>query len=255
MGNIFEIRDLHKIYDNGTHAVRGVSFDVQEGEFVGVIGLSGSGKSTMLRCLNRLVEPTSGRILMRGQDITHVHGQELRDVRRSIGMIFQHFNLIPRATVLRNVLSGGLGRMGMFASLTGSFTPMERVRAMECLDLVGLADKARQRATALSGGQQQRVAIARSLFQDPQVLLADEPVASLDPATSHSVMQHLERINREMGKTILCNLHFLSLVRQYATRTVALKDGQVVFTGDGKAIDEARFKEIYGEEAVEVTIH
>ena len=251
---LLEVRDLHKVYDNGTHAVRGVSFAVPRGEFLAVIGLSGSGKSSLLRCINRLVEPTSGSVVLDGRDVTHVRGAELRALRRSIGMVFQHFNLVPRHSVLSNVLTGGLGRTGTLASVLGRFAEQDRERARECLALVGLAGKESQRATSLSGGQQQRVAIARSLLQDPALLLADEPVASLDPATSHSVMQHLERINKELGKTIVCNLHFLSLVRQYATRVVALKAGQVVFQGAAQEIDAARFREIYGEEAREVSI-
>jgi len=251
---LLAVHDLHKVYDNGTHAVRGVSFEVQQGDFLAIIGLSGSGKSTLLRCINRLVEPTSGSVSMHGKEVTHVRGAELRALRRSIGMVFQHFNLVPRHSVLANVLTGGLGRTGTLASLTGNIAQPERERALECLRLVGLAGKETQRATSLSGGQQQRVAIARSLLQDPDLLLADEPVASLDPATSHSVMQHLEHINRALGKTIICNLHFLSLVRQYATRVIALKDGEVVFQGAATDIDAARFREIYGEEAREVSI-
>ena len=251
---LLSLRDLHKVYDNGTHAVRGVSFDVRKGEFLAVIGLSGSGKSSLLRCINRLVEPTSGSVLKHGVDVTHVRGAELRALRRSIGMVFQHFNLIPRHSVLSNVLTGSLGRTGTVASALGRYAAADRRRALECLELVGLGGKAQQRATSLSGGQQQRVAIARSLLQDPELLLADEPVASLDPATSHSVMQHLERINKELGKTIVCNLHFLSLVRQYATRVIALKAGQVVFEGPASAIDADRFRAIYGEEAREVSI-
>lgn len=251
---LLQVRDLHKVYDNGTHAVRGVSFEVARGEFLAIIGLSGSGKSTLLRCINRLVEPTSGSVVMKGKDVTHVRGAELRELRRSIGMVFQHFNLVPRHSVVTNVLTGGLGRTGTFASIVGRFAECDHERALECLRLVGLTGKESQRATSLSGGQQQRVAIARSLLQDPDLLLADEPVASLDPATSHSVMQHLERINKELGKTIICNLHFLSLVRQYATRVIALKDGEVVFRGGARDIDAARFHEIYGEEAREVSV-
>jgi phosphonate transport system ATP-binding protein len=206
-----------------------------------------------LRCINRLVQPTSGSVLLNGVDVTHVRGAELRTLRRSIGMVFQHFNLVPRHTVLSNVLTGGLGRTGTVASMLGRFDGVDRERALECLRLVGLTDKVSQRATSLSGGQQQRVAIARSLLQDPALLLADEPVASLDPATSHGVMQHLERINKELGKTIVCNLHFLSLVRQYATRVIALKDGEVVFRGAATDIDAEWFRAIYGEEAREVS--
>jgi phosphonate transport system ATP-binding protein len=169
-------------------------------------------------------------------------------------MIFQHFNLIKRHSVLRNVLYGALGSMTSARSLLGKFGPELTEKALRNLDIVGIREKAEQRADALSGGQQQRVAIARALMQDPSLLLADEPVASLDPATSHSVMQYLERINKEFGTTVVCNLHFLSLVRQYASRVIALKAGQVVFEGQPEAITEQWFKQIYGDDAAEVEI-
>lgn len=251
---ILQVRDLHKFYDNGVHALRGVTFDVREGEFLVVIGLSGSGKSTLLRCINRLVEPSSGSILFRGEEMTRLEGGALRERRRRIGMIFQQFNLVKRKTVMANVLSGRLGSTSTMASLLERFSEADRARALECLSLVGLADKARNRADELSGGQQQRVAIARTLLQDPEILLADEPVASLDPATSHSVMKYLREANQRLGKTILCNLHFLSLVREYGSRVIALKDGELVFHGAPAEIDEAWFRRIYGDEAVEVRI-
>jgi phosphonate transport system ATP-binding protein len=251
---LIEIRNVEKIYDNGVHALKGVSFEVKRGEFLGVIGLSGSGKSTLLRCINRLVEPTGGEIVFDGVAMTRLSARQLRDQRRRIGMIFQHFNLIPRASVLTNVLSGRLGVSSTLRSVLGLYDEADKARARALLKVVGLEDKVSARADRLSGGQQQRVAIARSLMQDPEVLLADEPVASLDPATSHSVMQHLERANKELGKTIVCNLHFLSLVRQYTTRVVALKGGEKVFEGDSQDIDEDWFKRIYGEDAKEIDI-
>jgi phosphonate transport system ATP-binding protein len=254
MSTLLEVQDLSKIYNNGTYAVRNVSFKVEKGEFLGVIGLSGSGKSSMLRCLNRLVEPTSGKVLFQGTDIVGLPNDELKRARQKIGMVFQHFNLIPRHSVLRNVLSGKLGRLPTLSSCLGIFDAADEKRAMECLDIVGLREKAQTRADQLSGGQQQRVAIARSLMQDPDLLLADEPVASLDPATSHTVMNYLERANKEFGKTIICNLHFLSLVRQYTTRVIAMKGGEKIFEGSSKEIDDAWFKRIYGEDAQEVQI-
>ena len=251
---LLEIRSLEKIYDNGVHALRNVSFSVQTGEFLVVIGLSGSGKSTLLRCINRLVEPTSGEILFHGVDVTRLNPRELRRTRRRMGMIFQHFNLVKRKSVLTNVLSGRLADTPTWGSLAGRFAQADRERAFQCLDLVGLREKEKQRADELSGGQQQRVAIARTLLQDPEILLADEPVASLDPATSHSVMRYLKDANQRLGKTILCNLHFLSLVRAYATRAIALKDGRIVFDGAASEIDEERFRAIYGQDAIEVGI-
>ncbi len=252
--NILQLRDLEKIYPNGTHALKKLTLDIREGEFLVVIGLSGSGKSTLLRCLNRLIEPSGGSILFAGRDVTFLKGSELREYRRQIGMIFQQFNLIRRRSVLYNVLSGALGTMPVWQSILGRFPEELQQEAMRSLEIVGLKDKPLIRADALSGGQQQRVAIARSLMQKPRILLADEPVASLDPATSHSVMQYLERINKEFGTTIICNLHFLSLVRRYATRVVALKGGELVFEGNPHDIDEAWFKRIYGEDAIEVQI-
>ncbi|GAB4016750.1 MAG: phosphonate ABC transporter ATP-binding protein [Bdellovibrio sp.] len=253
--NILEVRNLFKVYPNGTQALKGVSFDVKRGEFLVVIGLSGSGKSTLLRCINRLHDSTSGEIKFDGIDVTKLKGKPMRKVRSRIGMIFQQFNLIPRKSVLVNVMLGNLANHGIFKSLLGLFPTEDREKAFKYINIVNLTGKEKNRADNLSGGQQQRVAIARALMQNPSILLADEPVASLDPATSHSVMQYLKKVNEEMGVTVICNLHFLSLVRQYATRVIALKGGELVYEGNPHDIDEAWFKRIYGEEAVEVTIN
>lgn len=248
------IENLTKVYDDGTWALQKVSFTVQDGEFLVLIGLSGAGKSTLLRCINRLVEPTEGRIIFDGRDITAASPSELREIRRHIGMIFQQFNLVKRSSVLTNVLAGRLGYVSTGRSLLHRFPRQEVERALGNLERVGILDQAYKRADELSGGQQQRVGIARALMQEPRLMLADEPVASLDPATSHSVMKYLEQLNRKDGITVLCSLHFLSLARTYATRIIALKKGQVVFDGLPAEIDDARFKEIYGEEAVRVEI-
>jgi phosphonate transport system ATP-binding protein len=254
--NILQVRNLIKTYPNGTQALKGVSFDVKKGEFLVIIGLSGSGKSTLLRCINRLHDPTSGEILFNGKNVAQIQGAaEVRSLRKHIAMIFQHFNLIPRHTVLSNVLMGRLGFTTTLKSLLGFFTEKDQQNAMKYLSLVGISEKAKMRADNLSGGQQQRVAIARALTQNPQVLLADEPVASLDPATCHTVMDYLKKVNQELGITVIANLHFLSLVRQYATRVIALKAGQIVFEGDPKQIDEAWFEKIYGQGAKEVHIN
>lgn len=252
---ILKVKNLVKTYPNGTQALKGVSFDVKKGEFLIIIGLSGSGKSTLLRCLNRLHEPTSGEIVFKGQDVTQISRAEIRTLRQKIAMIFQHFNLVPRYTVLMNVLMGRLGTTSILRSILGLFSPEDRATAMKYLGLVGIAEKARMRADNLSGGQQQRVAIARALTQGPEVLLADEPVASLDPATCHVVMDYLKKVNQELGITIICNLHFLSLVRQYGTRVIALKAGEIVYEGSPKDIDEAWFSKIYGEGAKEVHVN
>lgn len=251
---ILKVQNLHKIYPNGTHALRGINFEVEEGEFLVIIGLSGSGKSTLLRCINRLIEPTSGTISFLNKDITHIKGEELRKVKSQIGMVFQQFNLIKRRSVLTNVIAGKLGSLGTIESLFEKFSDETCNEAYESLDTVGIKEKANIRADSLSGGQQQRVAIARSLMQNPKLLLADEPVASLDPATSNSIMQYFEKINKERGTTVICNLHFLSLVRRFASRVIALKAGEIVYEGNPTEIDEKWFKTIYGEEAEEIEI-
>src|SRR5215212_8809030 len=248
------IEHLTKVFPNGTRALDDLSLEVQDGEFVSIVGLSGAGKSTLLRCINRLVEPTSGRIVLDGVDITAARPGELRAIRQRIGMIFQQFNLVKRASVLTNVLSGGLGSVSPFMSLLGRFPAADYDRAFGALERVGIPEKAYQRADTLSGGQQQRVGIARALMQEPRIILADEPVASLDPATSHSVMKYLEQVNREDGIIVLCNIHFLSLARRYSTRVIALQAGQLVFDGLPKDIGPERFRAIYGEEALEVEV-
>ena len=256
---ILSIRNLTKTYPNGVQALKGISFDVKKGEFLVVIGLSGSGKSTLLRCVNRLHDPTSGEIIFNDsgteKDLAKIsEAQEIKWLRKNAGMIFQHFNLVPRRSVLQNVLMGKLSQISTLKSILGLFSESDKAEAMKYLELVGIADKAYTRADQLSGGQQQRVAIARTLTQNPQILLADEPVASLDPATCHVVMDYLKKVNQELGITVVCNLHFLSLVRQYATRVIALKGGELVFEGDPSEINEAWFQKIYGEGAKEVQI-
>ena len=251
---ILKVKNLHKIYKNGMHALKGLNIEVQKGEFLVIIGLSGSGKSTLVRCINRLIEPTAGTVEFMGKDITHVKGEELRKVKAQIGMIFQHFNLINRHSVLKNVISGKLGQLKTLNSILGNFTDDIYEEAYRNLEIVGIKEKAKERADTLSGGEQQRVAIARSLMQNPKLLLADEPVASLDPATSNSVMKFFEKVNKEFGTTVICNLHFLSLVRKYATRVIALKSGEIIYEGEPAEIDEKWFKTIYGEEAEEVEI-
>lgn len=253
-GAAITIEHLVKTFPDGTRALRDISFEVKPGEFMVIIGLSGSGKSTLMRCINRMIEPTSGKILVDGVDITSLSSEEMRRLRRSMGMIFQQFNLVKRSSVLTNVLSGRLGYLRPSWALMNYFPRGEVDRAMANLARVGIPEKARTRADQLSGGQQQRVGIARALMQEPTLILADEPVASLDPATSHSVLRYVEELNKKDGITVLCSLHFLSLARRYGTRIIALKAGEVVFDGLPADIDERRFKEIYGEEAVEVEI-
>ncbi|MGB1286940.1 MAG: phosphonate ABC transporter ATP-binding protein [Aggregatilineales bacterium] len=252
---MLEIKNLTKIYDNGFKALDNVSFSVPDGQFVALIGLSGSGKSTLLRCINRLIEPTSGQIIWDGLDVTALSDEEMRLTRRRMGMIFQQFNLVKRSKVITNVLAGRLGYVSPIYSLLNYFPALDKDAAIASLERVGIGEQAYKRASELSGGQQQRVAIARALMQDPQLMLADEPVASLDPATSHGVMKYLEDLNKQDELTVMCSLHFLSLARTYADRVIALKDGKLEFDGTPDLIDNDRFKEIYGEDAIEVGIN
>jgi phosphonate transport system ATP-binding protein len=249
---MLKIQNLTKVYDGGVQALTDVSFEVPKGQFLAVIGLSGSGKSTLLRCINRLIEPTDGKIFWNGVDVTDASDEELRRVRRKIGMVFQHFNLVHRSSVLTNVLAGRLGYVNPAWSLVNRFPKSDVENAIRQLERVGIADKAHHRADELSGGQQQRVGVARAMMQNPEIILADEPVASLDPVLAHSIMQYLEMINKEDGVTVLCSLHFLDLVHRYADRVVALNEGKLMFDGSPKEIDDAKFKEIYGRDAERV---
>ncbi|MDJ0973277.1 MAG: phosphonate ABC transporter ATP-binding protein [Planctomycetota bacterium] len=251
---MLKIRGLRKVYPNGYEALKGIDLDVPKGSFIVCIGLSGAGKSTFIRCLNRLIEPTSGSVELEGEEITDVEGAELRYVRSRMAMIFQKFNLVNRASVLTNVMTGALRRYGTLPGLLGLWRKQDKEEALHFLDLVGLADLAPRRVDALSGGQQQRVAIARALMQHPRVILADEPVASLDPATSHSVMDYLKKLQEEQDITLIANLHFLSLAREYGNQVVALKGGAKVFEGTPHEITDQKFQEIYGEDAAEVEI-
>jgi phosphonate transport system ATP-binding protein len=251
---MLRIEHLTKVYPNGTQAITDISFEVAEKEFLVIIGLSGSGKSTLLRCINRLVEPTSGKIFFDDVDVTAAKGNEIRKIRRQIGMIFQQFNLVKRSSVMTNVLTGRLGYVSTLPSLVGLWSGEEKARAMSSLEQVGLAEKAHVRADSLSGGQQQRVGIARALMQEPKIVLADEPVASLDPVLAHSILKYLEQLNKERGITVLCSLHYLDLVHRYATRVIALKDGKLVFEGTPDKIDDVQFKAIYGQEAERISV-
>jgi phosphonate transport system ATP-binding protein len=250
--NMLEVRNLTKIYDDGTVALRDVSFSGPYGYFLVVISLSVSGKSTLLRCINRLIDPTEGHILWDGVDITSLKGDDLRNMRRKIGMVFQQFNLVKRSTVLTNVMAGRLGYSPTWRSITSRFDEADKKRAEVALRRMGITDQANKRADELSGGQQQRVGIARALMQEPELILADEPVASLDPVLAHSILQHLESLNKEDGITIICSLHYLDLVQRYSTSVIGLREGRIVYQGNKKQImrmTDTEFKTIYGEEA------
>jgi len=247
-----EINELGKIYPDGTEALKSVDLKIDHGEIIAVVGLSGAGKSTLLRCINRLIDPTSGTIIyypLNGKpsfDVTHLAGNPLMQYRSKVGMIFQHFNLVPRLTVLLNVLAGRLSRVGTMSSLFHKFPPEDIDSALAALKRVGIVQKAFQRAGELSGGQMQRVGIARALVQEPEILLADEPVASLDPATSADILDYLRTICREDGLTLLINLHSVTLVRKFCKRAIGFKGGEKVFDGASDTLGKAEYREIYG---------
>lgn len=242
---IIDYTNASVTYPGGLTALKNIDLDIEAGEFVVVVGLSGAGKSTLLRCVNGLV-PVSGSVLTDGMEVVGASRGELREIRSKVGMIFQTFNLVNRSRVLTNVLVGRLGHVPRWRSMLGMWPPEEKEIAFQSLERVGIVEKAYIRASNLSGGQQQRVGIARALAQEPEILLADEPVASLDPVTSHMVMRDLQRINRELGITTLVNLHFLDLARQYGKRLIGLHDGEIVFDGDIADVDEGVFRQIYG---------
>lgn len=243
---MIEFDDVSITYRGGVKALRNVSLTIDDGELVVVVGLSGAGKSTLLRALNGLVPATSGSIRVNGTEVVGAKGAELRRVRSQIGMIFQTFNLATRTTVMNNVLMGRLATVPTWRSTLGLWPAADREAAFQALERVGIVDKAYVRASNLSGGQQQRVGIARALAQEPSVMLADEPVAALDPVTSHQVMGDLRRINRDLGITTLINLHFLDLARTYGKRLIGLREGQLVFDGDIADVGDETFHEIYG---------
>lgn len=243
---LLELRGVSKSYNGRAKALSDISLSIGRGEFVSVIGSSGAGKSTMLRCVNRLIDPTEGTVTFDGRDITRVRGRELRQCRRRIAMVFQHYNLVYRATAIENVLQGRLGYKSTLAGALGIFSEDEKRRAFNILDQVGLADFAYTRADQLSGGQKQRVGIARALVQDPLLMLADEPIASLDPKSSRTVMKHLRWAADELGVACLVNLHQVDFALEFSDRIVALKAGELVFDGAPSELTSAKVAEIYG---------
>lgn len=246
---VIEFDHVSKIYPNGVVGLKDINLTIQPGEFVVVVGLSGAGKSTLMRAINRLHDISEGDVRIDGTSITKAKGKQLLHIRRQIGMIFQNFNLVNRATVLKNVLTGRVGYYPTWKMIFGLFSAEDKQRAYEALGTVDLQDKVYTRADQLSGGQQQRVSIARALTQTPQIILADEPIASLDPQTTKRVMDDLRRINQEMGITVVANLHSVELAQEYATRIIGIRAGEKVFDGPvAEATDEA-IAEIYsGEE-------
>lgn len=242
---MIEARNLTKRYNPAVLALNDISLSIPRGQMVAVIGLSGAGKSTFLRCINRLVDPTGGDLWVDGKNVVGLSGSDLRQLRVNIGMIFQQFNLVKRLSVLTNVLTGRLGSMSAVPSWFGKFSAADEDLAFECLDRVGIAEKAYQRADSLSGGQQQRVAIARALAQRPSIMLADEPVASLDPETSKTVLDTLREINSQDGITTIVNLHQLDYAREYAERIIGFRRGEVVFDGRPDEVNDDVYKTVY----------
>lgn len=244
---MIEFNHVSKVYPNGIVGLKDVNLTIQDGEFVAIIGRSGAGKSTLLRSVNRMHDITDGILTVEGVDVKGLRGKKLRHFRRGIGMVFQSFNLVSRTTVIRNVLSARVPEMPFWRVLLGAFRKTDKITALESLDKVGILDKAYIRADQLSGGQQQRVALARTLAQNPKIILADEPVAALDPVTAKQVMQDFVRINKDMGISILLNIHHVELAIEYADRIIGIRAGEIVYDGPSKAVDQAVLDTIYGE--------
>lgn len=244
---MIEIKNVSKVFDNGVVGLKNVDLTINDGEFVCIIGLSGAGKSTLLRSLNRLNDITEGEILIDGESLTDANPKKLRRMRRNVGMIFQQFNLVRKNTVQKNVLSGRLGYYNNWQTLLGLFSKEDYQRTQVALEKVGLVDKLKDRSDSLSGGQQQRVSIARTIVQEAELILADEPVSALDPVTSETVMNDFKRLNEEAGRTIIINIHSVPLARKYASRIIGMRAGEIVFDGPASEATDAKLGEIYGQ--------
>jgi phosphonate transport system ATP-binding protein len=245
---MIQFQNVVKTYPNGVMALKGVSLEVKQGEFVAIIGLSGAGKSTLLRSINQMHTITDGKLLVNGVDVSTLSGKSLRRFRRDIGMVFQSFNLVKRTSVIKNVLAARVADMPLWMSLLGLYTKKDKIIALEALDQVGILEKAYTRADQLSGGQQQRVALARCVAQQPKIILADEPVASLDPVTSNQVMNDFVKINKELNITVIANMHHVDIALKFAQRVIGIKEGLIVFDGPSTKVNNQILKEIYGRE-------
>jgi phosphonate transport system ATP-binding protein len=248
---VLAVRALTKIYPDGTQALKRIAFEIPRGQLVGVIGRSGAGKSTLMRCINRLVEATEGQVVLDGRDVTNANRRELRLIRRQIGMIFQHFNLVERLPAVRNVLHGRLGYTSPLKSSLGIFPQKDVERALELLGQVGLGDQAFKRCADLSGGQKQRVGISRALMQGASLILADEPIASLDPWTSETIMQTLKDVVAREGITTIVNLHQVDFAKEFAHRIVGLREGELYCDVPTSALDDSTIKELYSTDIPE----
>ena len=241
---------MSKTYPNGVKGLKDVNLTIDQGEFVAIIGLSGAGKSTLIRTINRMIDVTEGTLTVDGVDVMTLRGKSMRRFRRKIGMIFQSFNLITRSTAIKNVLSSMVPDMNFFRVLFGIFTREQKLQALEALDKVGILDKAYTRCDQLSGGQQQRVALARTLNQNPTIILADEPVAALDPVTAPQVMSDFKRINEDMNITVLINIHHVDLALKYATRVIGIRAGEIVYDGPTADVTQEVLDSIYNGASV-----
>ncbi len=247
---MIEFKNVSKTYPNGVKGLKNVNLTIDQGEFVAIIGLSGAGKSTLIRTINRMIDITEGQLMVDGVDVMTLHGKEMRRFRRKIGMIFQSFNLVTRSTAIKNVLTSMVPDMGFFKVLFGVFSKEQKVKALEALDKVGILDKAYTRCDQLSGGQQQRVALARTLNQSPSIILADEPVAALDPVTAHQVMADFQRINEELNISVLINIHHVDLALKYASRVIGIRAGEIVYDGPTSGVTQDVLDYIYNGAAV-----
>ncbi|CAM4028156.1 phosphonate ABC transporter ATP-binding protein [Cohnella lubricantis] len=243
---MIEFIGVEKTYANGTIALQNINLTIDQGEFVAVIGLSGAGKSTLIRCINRMHDITGGQLNVDEVDVAKLKGKQIRRFRRRIGMIFQSFNLVTRTTVMKNVLVSFVPDLPLWRRWTGIFTKAHKIKALEALDKVGILDKAFIRVDQLSGGQQQRVALARTLAQNPDIILADEPIASLDPVTSRMVMDDFKKINKEMNISVIMNIHHVEIALEYADRIIGIRKGEVVFDGPTNKVTKDILGEIYG---------
>ena len=242
---MIEFKHVDKVYPNGTKGLKDVNLTIDQGEFVAIIGLSGAGKSTLIRTINRMIDVTGGQLIVDGIDVMSLKGREMRRFRRKIGMIFQSYNLVTRSTAIKNVLTSMVPDMSFIRVLLGLFTKAQKLHALEALDKVGILDKAYIRCDQLSGGQQQRVSLARTLNQQPTIILADEPVAALDPVTANLVMSDFKRINEDMNITVLINIHHVDLARKYCSRVIGIRAGEVVYDGPTTAVTQAILDQIY----------
>lgn len=251
---MIEFKNVSKTYEGGFQALKYINLTIPDGEFVSIIGSSGAGKSTLIRTINKMHEISSGQLVVDGKDVSKLNGQALRDYRRTIGMVFQGFNLVERTTAQKNVLSTFVPDLNFFQKLFGIYTKDMKRKALEALDSVDILDKAYSRTDALSGGQKQRVALARTIVQNPKIILADEPIASLDPVSSRQVMNYFKKLNRENGITVIVNIHDVETALEYSDRILGIKKGQLAFDGKPSEVNVDVIRNIYGQDPKNIVV-